>query len=200
MAQIVQGYDPFTSNSDMFSRMSDDSRVMDGLADKFGGGVSKTIERMAQVRDRVKNSKTYKRSLSAVRKVRNLRREDAVLELDTIDKMQHAPRYMQEYLMADPVLAGRYNRSGMHGWENGFAKRNTKANATSSNPWYRELNDGLVRKDSNDNFITTQFVDREKHRQLEMDQKVDIKMSTRHLEDAVLAGGEDWSSEFCEII
>lgn len=199
MAKIIQGYDPFTSNSEVFSRMSDDSGIMEGLADRFGSGISKTIERMASVRDRVKQSKTYKRSLSAVRKVRNMHREDAVLELNTIDKMQHAPRYMQEYLMSDKVIASRYNRGGMNGWEDGFAKRNKKANSSCSNPWARELNDGLVRKDSN-GYSVTQYVDREKLRQLAMDEKVDIKLSTRLLEDAVLAGGEDWSSQYCEII
>lgn len=200
MAKIVQGYDPYTTNSEMFSRMSDDSRVMEGLSEKFGSGISKTIERMAKMQSQVKNSKTYRRSLSAVRKVRNLRREDTILELHRVDQMQHAPRYMQEYLMGDSeFLAGRFNRGGIHAWESGYASRNKVANASISNPWNRELNDGLVRK-LDDGFTHTQFADRATLRELAMDQKIDIKLSVQHLEDAVLTGGEDWCSENCEII
>ncbi len=199
MAKVIRGYDPYTANTEIFSRMSDDSSVMDGLSDRFGSGVSKTMARMAAVRDRVKNSKTYRRSLASVRKVRNLNREDSILQLTTIDKMQHAPRYMQEYIMTDKVIAGRYNRGGMHAWEDGFSSRNKVANATASNPWYRELNDGLIRSNT-DGFYTTQYLDRDKLEDLKMDDKVDILLSTKILSERVLVGGEDWSSQYCEVI
>jgi hypothetical protein len=78
--------------------------------------------RVGLLSEGVRNTSIYRNAIGALRKLRHSREDNSIRRLRGIGQLQHAPRCMERYLVANPVIRQGYNNRMMAGYEDGYSK------------------------------------------------------------------------------
>ena len=201
MAEILSGYDerglrdilyerPDRLMDDYISERLNDDRVGSRFSDRFR-------ERAIQVRDRLKESRLYRSTLAATRRLKNRGRVDAVQQLLDIGATQNAPRVMQRYVMANKLLRSHWQRRQAAGYEDGYSKDRHNRNCIGdTHDVYRIVTNGYARKTDEGYRATTYYLTPEERDELKTPDRLDVLITWATVEESIWAMADDPSSQY----
>lgn len=174
-----------TSISDKLSRRYSER----GFSDTFR-------ERVEKLSSSIKESSTYRNAIAAFRKLRHSRKDNTVRRLSGIGELQQAPRVMERFLVANPVVRRAYNQRMVAGYEDGFSKldkwRGTAIKHTDKA--YQMVMNG--RTDEEELLCHTYALTREEETTLSEAECIDITVSWKNQLKAMAETTDDITSRY----
>jgi hypothetical protein len=201
MAEIISGYDEGGIRDFLYSRPTrlmeryldeqlNDERVSSRFTDSF-------LERARDVRRRLEDSRAYRATLATTRRLKNRGRIDKVQQLLDIGGLQHAPRAMQRYLMANRKVRSLWQRRQLEGYRDDYDQDAVNRNAIGdTHDVYRMVRSGVTRKDDDGYRAVTYYLTKEEQAELSSADKLDIEISWAAAEQAIWNMVDDPTSQY----
>lgn len=201
MAEILSGYDEDGLRDFLYARPD---RLMDRYLDeklnddRVGHRFSEQFrERAVKVRNRLKESRIYRSTLAATRRLKNRGRIDAVQQLLDIGAVQHAPRKMQRYVMANKSIRKLWQRRQAAGYEDGYNQENHNRNALGdTHDVYRIVTSGIAYKDDDGYLASTYYLSEEERNELSGIDQLDVLVTWATVDQAVWDMADDPVSQY----
>lgn len=163
------------------------------------------FEKAWDLQNRMANNRAMYAARGAARKMQSLWQHDAIRTLVTIGEFQNAPQTMRRFIMAQPTVQKMWRNQELDGYGEEFeAEEIIPIEDTLE---YRQVMDGEMVETPEDDEFAYEFVCYHSD-ELEFDKSLilsdieqhTIRESWRHLEDLILYGDEDPTSETNEPI
>jgi len=166
----------------------------EGMASRFS---REFLDRGRQAITRARESRAYRATQSAYRKLKNRGRVDNIHALNDIGALQHAPSRMQRYVMAHPVVRERWIDKRISGYEDGYNSNAESRNAVRhSHSTYRCIMDGVVNKEGNEVTASTYALSKEERASLTELDKSEIRATWARVNEAIWDNLDDPTSQY----
>lgn len=196
MAEIIRGANESVITS-MFSYRDD--RAVESLRDSYANNdrySSRFRERIRETHEDLRNDRAYRLATAAMRKLKNVRREDRIEQLWETGSIQHARKRMRNYIMTSRFLCDARRRGLIEGYGDDYELESPERRHT--NRYVQDIEDGLVQEEDGKLIARTYY--REEPR-MEAYDRGEVLITRRAVERRVREGrGDDPTSKFNAVL
>lgn len=154
------------------------------------------MSRTRELFQRVQDTKAYRRTLGAFRRLQNLGRVDAVCQLTEIGEMQNATPMMQRIVMANPTIKSMYRRKAIEGWIDTYEDPNENA-IEHTDQTYRQIMSGVVNEHG---LAYTYHMTKEERHEFDENDKSDARITWAAFKAQLNRKGDDPTSTWNAIL
>lgn len=201
MANVMSGYDEEGIRDVLYDRPD---RLMESYLDdrlnddRIGGRYSERfLERARTIRKRLSDSRAYRATLAATRRLKNRGRLDRIEQLLDIGGLQHAPRSMQRFIMANRVVRNAWRKRQAEGYRDDYDDGHTNRNAVGhTHDVYRQVMNGIVRKEDDGYWASSYYMTQDEREELTTADIADIRITWAEVEKAMWEMADDPTSQY----
>ncbi|MGL5648951.1 MAG: hypothetical protein ACRDDY_13970 [Clostridium sp.] len=154
-------------------------------------------ERIRETHENLRSDRAYRLATSAMRRLRNVRREDRIEQLYDIGAMQHAKKRMRDVIMTSRLLKKARTRGMIDGYGDHIEWTEERSHEHAS-MLTRQLNNGLIEKHEDGVYRSTRYYLREERRtEFNNYDRAEAILTRRTVERLIRAGkGDDPTSPY----